>query len=173
MAPREKMSVVWSMSSMAPWACSGLMKWGVPSTVFIWVSCIWLALILEMPKSSSLTWIALAEVSTRKIFPGFRSRCTMPCSCTLDRALAVCSSSCATASTGSGPSRLSRTDSSSPSRYSITMYGWPLSSSLKSVMKTMWGCPRPETISASIIKRVHEVGSSTTASCRTLMANRF
>ena len=123
MAPRLKMSVVKSISCTAPRACSGLMKCGVPSTVFIWVSCIWLALILEMPKSSSLTWMASEDVSTRKMFPGFKSRCTMPCSWTLDRAPAVWSSSCATCSGGRGPPRFRRADSSSPSRNSITMYG--------------------------------------------------
>ena len=69
---------------------------------------------LARPKSSNF-----APVEVSMMFPGFRSRCTIPARCALSSAYAICAPYFSTCSGGSGPfSNLFA--SVSPSTHSIT-----------------------------------------------------
>ena len=82
-------------SSCWPRACSGLMNSGVPNTMPSWVRMSepgrisrWVT--FARPKSSTLGKSAMPPCVVRKMFSGFRSRCTMPCRCASSSAPHTC-----------------------------------------------------------------------------------
>ena len=83
---------------------------------------------LEIPKSNTLTH---GLPSTRRVtnkFAGLRSRCTMPRAWASAIASHACSKNSIASGTARAPLRRTHAPRSSPCRYSITMYGEPLSS---------------------------------------------
>ena len=77
MLPSEKRSLWEPTSLLWPRACSGDMYSGVPMSTESVVCTVFESDSLLMPKSSTFTWSPTA-VGTRKMFSGFRSRCTTP-----------------------------------------------------------------------------------------------
>ena len=96
----------WTVPTMAPCEVSGVVR--------VAMSTMASSRNLATPKSRTL-----APVFVRAMFPGFRSRWTIPCLCAAANASAICAPNFNTSSCLSGP-RSSRAESDSPSRSSMT-----------------------------------------------------
>ena len=116
-------------SGRSPLGSSGAMYSGVPSSEPV-VDCgapgaAGPSSTLAIPKSRTLMTSGLPATRTRKQFDGLMSRCTMPARCTVASAAQICSAIGPSRDHGSGPSRSSVLDRSSPCSSSITRYTVP------------------------------------------------
>ena len=115
MAPRLYTSLAGPMRSSAPWACSGGMYAGVPMTAPTWVSRSPSAGPQSASAGRSAVWARKARpksVTTgsfrrsNRMFPGFRSRWTMPWRWASAIPRATAAATAAARAGGNGPSRL-------------------------------------------------------------------
>ena len=97
---------------------------GVPMSapVRVWPSPITRERLFAMPKSTTLATSPSGSLQ-RKMFEGLMSLWTMPIACALPSARATWLTSAAVSRASSFPRRARRLPRSSPSRYSIAMYG--------------------------------------------------
>ena len=84
--------------------------------------------VFEIPKSRTLTRASRPGAGRRKRFAGLRSRWTMPSACASASASHAWSTKSTASLEGQRAAPPGRSPRSSPSRYSITMYGAPSSS---------------------------------------------
>jgi hypothetical protein len=162
-------------SRVFPWACSGDMNSGVPKTIPSWVSTMepgrisW-SVTLARPKSSTLGKSLMPPWVLRKMFSGFRSRCTMPRLWASFRAPHTWIRIGSARSRGMGPPVRTTWLRFRPSRYSMTMNREPSSSTPSSKTLTVFGCDRCPSALASRLKRETRSFRFTSFGCRILMA---
>src|SRR6266545_2499713 len=157
--------------------CSGDMYEGEPSAMLLPVRpAVWVlnprVVTFEIPKSSTFTAKSPSARRITKRLAGLRSRWTIPRACASAMASHVCSMNSTACPRGSGPRERSHSATSSPSRYSITIYGRPLSREPTSMTRATCSLLILIAVRASRAKRATMSPSPSSSSRKNLIATR-